>query len=57
MSEKAEETVRFLTMCSRCEKHPQGEAHPCPYLEEIRDDHVTTCDCCDECTHECAMDV
>jgi hypothetical protein len=31
--------------------------HHCPYASEINDDHEEKCTCCDECTHECAMDI
>lgn len=31
--------------------------HPCPFKQEIHDDRDTLCECCENCTHECAMDV
>ena len=31
--------------------------HSCPYAGEIHDDYESECNCCDECTHECAMDI
>lgn len=34
-----------------------AELHPCPFREEIYDDDEFTCRCCDDCTHECAMDI
>ena len=45
--------------CPKCEK---GEAildHtcPCPYAEEINEDCESLCDCCEDCIHECAMDI
>jgi hypothetical protein len=33
-----------------------AKKHPCPYAEEINGDD-TPCTCCDECAHECAMDI
>lgn len=33
------------------------EPHGCPYAEEINDDFTTKCNCCEACTHECAMDI
>lgn len=30
--------------------------HTCPFAVEIHDDH-RKCTCCDECTHECRMDI
>lgn len=34
-----------------------NEPHPCPFREEIWDDDEFACRCCDDCTHECAMDI
>lgn len=33
------------------------EPHTCPYKEEINDDSETLCTCCDECAHQCRMDI
>jgi hypothetical protein len=45
-------------MCSRCGKNPAQELHSCPYAEEINDEHDPEyCDCCEECTQECAWDI
>jgi hypothetical protein len=33
------------------------EPHPCPYQEEINDDHEFRCDCCPACTQECRWDI
>jgi len=33
------------------------EWHPCPYAEDINDDHETMCKCCDTCEHECLQDI
>lgn len=46
-----------LNKCKRCDKRPATEMHTCPYQEEINDDHELHCDCCDECQHDCAMDI
>ena len=37
--------------------NPAGKSHTCPYREEIHNDHNYTCECCKECTRECAMDI
>lgn len=50
-------TEKTIPTCSRCEKNPQQEEHYCPFQLEINDDENFLCDCCDECTHECAMDI
>lgn len=43
--------------CSRCNKNEAQEEHACPYAEEINDDAESLCECCDECRHECCMDI
>lgn len=43
-------------MC-RCEKNPAEVPHSCPFQAEINDDSETLCTCCDDCAHECAMDI
>lgn len=35
---------------------PNG-LHTCPYAEEIHNDYETLCDCDEESTRQCAMDV
>ena len=50
-------------MTEKCEGgHCKGAndataAHTCPFAEEINDDHESLCNCCDECTQECAWDI
>ena len=34
-----------------------NELHTCPYAEEIHGDYDTLCDCDEERTHQCAMDI
>ena len=46
-----------VDMC-RCGKNPAQNPHSCPYVEEIGDNHGGEyCICCDDCRHECAMDI
>lgn len=33
------------------------EEHPCPFAQEICDDHEKRCNCCPYCTYQCAMDI
>lgn len=40
----------------KCGKQGQ-EPHTCPYAVDIHDDSETTCNCCRNCSHECAMDI
>jgi hypothetical protein len=54
-------------MCDRCfTLHYHGlritdgiamQPHPCPYKQARYDDSITHCECCADCTHQCAMDV
>ena len=33
------------------------DPHPCPYAQDIHNDDTVTCNCCDECMYQCAMDI
>lgn len=47
-----------FSKCSKCEKNPASdEPHECPYSCEIADDYEFQCNCCDDCIHECCMDI
>lgn len=38
--------------------NPASEPHSCPFASEINDnDEPEYCTCCDDCQHECAMDI
>ena len=52
--EKGPEPVE---MCGACGVNQAREPHVCPYQSDINDDDETLCDCCDDCTAECAYDV
>lgn len=41
---------------TKCD-NPAQAAHPCPFREDILGDEDTQCTCCDDCAHECAMDI
>ena len=43
--------------CQNCEVNAAELLHPCPYKSDVHDDEETLCNCCKECTHECAEDV
>lgn len=41
-----------------CQNEASKERHGCPYAAEIHDDdREDYCDCCDDCTQECALDI
>jgi len=40
-----------------CDSRVQ-EHHSCPFAEDVHDsEDENYCNCCAECTHQCAMDV
>jgi hypothetical protein len=43
--------------CQKCEGEGSEEWHPCPFREELDDDHETLCNCCVTCTENCALDI
>jgi hypothetical protein len=46
----------ILTLC-KCGKPGTDEPHECPYQAEINDCRDDVCNCCENCAHECAMDI
>jgi hypothetical protein len=46
-----------MEKCSRCLVNEEADPHTCPFRAEINDDNETECSCCEDCTHECAMDI
>lgn len=47
-----------LNQCESCGQNIDSEElHPCPYSEEIRNDSTPACNCCSNCTRECANDI
>jgi len=61
--EDSEEKVIKLLRNGYCNRHHcdgkgiAEDSHTCPFAEEIRDDHDSECNCCKECTYQCAMDI
>lgn len=44
--------------CQSCGKEfDELPLHTCPFAEEIHNDSEKMCNCCERCTHECAMDI
>jgi hypothetical protein len=42
---------------SGCKNQATCEPHPCPFQEDVNNDHEDRCNCCSDCQHECAMDI
>jgi hypothetical protein len=55
MEKQLEETD--LNMCKCGINQVTDYYHSFPYACDINDDCSESCNCCDECTHECAMDI
>lgn len=45
-----------LTVCGRCYAEHNKGTHTCPLEEDLYDDYVFACNCCDKCKNECLMD-
>ena len=44
-------------LCGSCNINIATEAHGCPFAEEIHNDYLSECNCCDNCCQECANDI
>jgi len=54
----AEEEMNHQQQCGRGNCPNLATAlHTCPFSSEINGDDDTLCDCCEDCEHECAMDI
>ena len=43
--------------CHKCDTNTGQDWHICPFAAEIHDDYDTMCNCCDQCSHDCADDI
>ena len=64
MEEHQFEELKLKTMnyegikCQSCENLTgTSELHSCPYQADINNDDSEHCNCCNDCSHECAMDI
>lgn len=54
----SEEDVFNILAHGRCQCGVPGEElHTCPYSEDINGNYETLCNCCSECSNQCAMDI
>lgn len=42
--------------CPKCDEN-EYDLHTCPFRVEIDDDEETLCNCCEECTQDCADNI
>ena len=53
-----EQELSIILKCQFCNKNDgTSELHVCPYKSEINDNEEDLCNCCEDCQHECAMDI
>lgn len=53
----SEPDERDMKKCQKCKKPVDGELHSCPFQADVHNDNTPCCNCCDDCAHECAMDI
>jgi len=54
---KVDEDKRYVIKC-KCGNKPATEPHSCPFASEISsNDDPEYCTCCEDCEHDCAMDI
>jgi len=44
-------------LCPKCKRNEKESPHTCPYQVDVNNDREFTCNCCNKCEHECAMDI
>jgi len=44
------------SMC-KCGNNEALPPHPCPYVEDMRGDSDTHCNCCEDCEQNCVADI
>jgi len=49
--------LEHFGIAEREEQVTDPNLHTCPYAEEIHNDYETLCDCDEEQTYQCAMDI
>lgn len=43
--------------CQRCHKEDANPLHKCPFQQDVHNDEEFQCNCCEECTYQCALDI
>ena len=44
-------------MEDRCTCEDSYEYHECPYDQDVNNNPDSSCNCCEHCTYQCAMDI
>lgn len=50
-------THQLKNLCSVCEIDEAQDLHTCPAKMELLNDDETLCNCCPDCTKECANNI
>lgn len=45
-----------LQYCA-CKDNEDGDTHECPYAADVNNEPNSECNCCPECTQQCADDI
>ena len=53
---KRKEAKKLKKMC-KCGNNHKAALHSCPFAEDMHGDYTLTCNCCGDCSHQCAMDI
>lgn len=47
-----------IALLGPCKCGQEGrDMHTCPFKDEIENDKESLCNCCENCTYDCAMEV
>ncbi len=52
-----QELAKIEASNCKCGALGTPEMHPCPYAEEINDNHKNGCNCCAKCCNECMLEI
>ena len=52
-----EDATEEENLCQHECGNASEEEHTCPFREDIHNDSETLCNCCDDCSYECARDI
>ena len=56
--ESARKVIMSQPKCQKCGKPVDSdELHSCPYAEDINNDPTPQCNCCSDCSRQCAEDI
>ena len=48
---------KSIDTCNRCNKITKEGNHTCPFQEDVNSDEEFECNCCNDCTEDCALSI